>query len=41
MAYCYVDSTAVEEHGPVVVFVNEQNKIVEVNAMEEHGDIKV
>lgn len=40
MAYCQIDSDNAQRHAPAVVFVNEQNKIVEVKSCEEHGEIK-
>jgi len=40
MAYCHVDSEDIKGYKPTVVFVNEQNKIVEVKDVEEHGTIK-
>lgn len=40
MAYCHVNSTAINGYSPTVIFVNEQNKIVEVKRIEEHGKIK-
>ncbi len=40
MAYCHVDSAVVQEYSPTIVFVNEQNKIVEVKNIEEHGKFK-
>ena len=40
MAYCHVEATAAQDYSPVVIFVDEQNKIIEVNAIEEYGNIK-
>ncbi len=40
MAYCHVDSSAIQGYSPAVVFVNERNKIVEVKSIEEHGKIR-
>ena len=37
MAYCQMDSSAVNEYTPAVVFVDSQNKLVEVKTIEERG----
>lgn len=39
MAYCQVDAKNVQEHSPVVVFVDSKNKVCKVTACEEHGCI--
>lgn len=40
MAYCLIDSKAVAEHLPKIVFVDDSNKIVEVCGHETYGQIK-
>lgn len=39
MAYCQVDSSEAKEHVPVVVFVDEKNKVTDVKSIEQHGEI--
>ncbi|QIB27991.1 MULTISPECIES: aspartate 1-decarboxylase [Caloranaerobacter] len=40
MAYCWVDKDEAEKLKPKVVFVDENNKIIDVTNKEEHGDIR-
>lgn len=40
MAYCWVDKEEAEKLKPKVVFVDENNKILDVTNKEEHGDIR-
>jgi aspartate 1-decarboxylase len=40
IAYCYLDAKEAETFEPKVVFVDENNKIVEINREEKHGEIK-
>ncbi len=40
IAYCYLDAKEAETFEPKVVFVDEDNKIVEINHEEKHGEIK-
>jgi aspartate 1-decarboxylase len=40
IAYCYLDAKEAETFEPKVVFVDEKNKIVEINHEEKHGEIK-
>lgn len=40
IAYCYLDAKEAEIFEPKVVFVDENNKIVEINHEEKHGEIK-
>ena len=40
IAYCYLDAKEAETFEPKVVFVDENNKIVEINHEEKHGEIK-
>lgn len=40
MAYCQIYAEEAKEHYPVVVFVDEENKISSVNNIEKHGEIK-
>jgi len=40
LSYCHMSSTEIHDYSPTVVFVNEQNKIVEIKNLEDHGDIK-
>ncbi len=40
MSYCQIDQKEAQDHKPIVVFVNKQNKITEISSSEKHGDIK-
>ena len=40
MAYCWVGKEEAEKLKPKVVFVDEDNKILDVTNKEEHGDIR-
>ncbi|WP_069650681.1 aspartate 1-decarboxylase [Caloranaerobacter ferrireducens] len=40
MAYCWVDKEEAEKLKPKVVFVDENNKILDVTNKEEHGEIR-
>lgn len=40
IAYCQIDSSEAQGHNPVIVFVDEKNKIAEINNIEKHGEIK-
>ncbi len=40
IAYCWIDQKEAEEFEPKVVFVDDNNKIVETANEEKHGDIK-
>lgn len=40
MAYCWVDKEEAEKLKPKVVFVDEDNKILDVTNKEEHGEIR-
>lgn len=40
MAYAQMTPTECENHRPKVVFVNENNKIMEIADCENHGEIK-
>lgn len=40
MAYCELTLEEVKSHTPKVVFVNEENQIVEVVDYEKHGEIR-
>ena len=40
MTYCQLDEKEAKIHKPVVVFVNEENSVVEVTNYERHGEIK-
>ena len=40
MTYCQLDEKEAKAHKPVVVFVNEENYVVEVTNYERHGEIK-
>lgn len=40
IAYCWIDEKEARSLKPKVVFVDENNKIIEENGVEVHGDIK-
>ena len=40
MAYCSVTEEEARKHKPVVVFVDEENKITEVSHYEKHGELR-
>lgn len=40
IAYCYLDAKEAETFEPKVVFVDENNKIVEISHEEKHGEKK-
>lgn len=40
IAYCFIEETEAKTFEPKVVFVDEDNKIVEQSNVEVHGDIK-
>ncbi len=40
MSYCLLDANEVKNHKPKMIFVNEKNKINEIQLFEKHGDIK-
>lgn len=40
IAYCWIDKEEAETFKPKVVFVDENNKAIEVSDHETHGDIK-
>lgn len=40
IAYCWLDRDEVKNFEPSIVFVNEENKIVEMANVEKHGDVK-
>lgn len=40
ITYAMVDNKEARDFLPTVVFVNEQNKIVEISTREDHGEIK-
>ena len=39
MAYCSLNPDEAQEHKPVVVFVDEDNKITKLSRYEKHGEI--
>lgn len=40
MAYCSLTPDEAKTHKPIVVFVDENNKITQVSQYEKHGEIK-
>ncbi len=40
IAYCYLDAKEAESFQPKVVFVDENNKVIDVSNEEKHGEIK-
>lgn len=40
MCYCTLDKEEVKDHEPVVVLVDDENKVTEVFNYERHGEIK-
>jgi len=41
MAYCLMDKEEAKEHRPLVVFVDEQNKIDKITRYEKHGRLSM
>ncbi|GFP76087.1 aspartate 1-decarboxylase [Clostridium fungisolvens] len=39
MCYCQLDENEIKEHKPTVVFVNDDNSILNVGNYEKHGEI--
>lgn len=40
MAYCSMTSDEAQKHKPVVVFVDEENKITKISRYEKHGELE-
>jgi len=40
IAYCWIDQKEIETFKPKVVFVNDENDIIEIAEGEKHGNIK-
>ena len=40
IAYCWIDKEEAKAFEPSIVFVDEENKIMEMSNKEKHGDIK-
>lgn len=40
IAYCWIDQEEAQSFEPKVVFVDDQNRIIETASHEKHGDIK-
>jgi aspartate 1-decarboxylase len=40
MCYCQVTTEEAKSHKPDVVFVNDENEVVEITYFEKHGEIK-
>ena len=40
MTYCQMNENEAKAHKPTVVFVNEENSVIEVTNYEKHGEIK-
>lgn len=40
IAYCWIDGKEAASFKPSIVFVDDDNKIVEMSNVEKHGDIK-
>lgn len=40
IAYCYLDAKEAETFEPKVVFVDDNNKVIDISHEEKHGEIK-
>jgi len=40
MTYCQMDKDEAKTHKPVVVFVDDENSVIEITDYEKHGEIK-
>ncbi len=40
IAYCQISADQADQLSPMIVFVDEKNKIVEIKNIEKHGEIK-